>query len=355
MKVLLIHPRLARLGGLENRLLNYTHYFLSKGCEVHIACRRADNNLIKPGMVIYKFAPLFQFRHSKNFIFNQKLEKWKKPVFDFELSLGRTTIQKNILAPSTHQGYLRGTNKTTLNANDELDINMDQQGYNASQHIFAASNMIKKEIIEFYGIPEKKIEVLYPPFNTQNHKQYTEDEIYAIRKEFKLKVDKTYHLFASNSHNTKGLNILLDVFKRLKNSPHTLLVFGKPFRSTLSNVISMGYFTNMSKAYALGDYLLHPSHYDAFAQVVTEALYHGLPVVVSPQTGAKEIITPQLGILAPDFNPDTWVEIILSLKNRTFQIPQNLITDLQLDLSSHMQKMLSVNGISKWQDTCLID
>jgi glycosyltransferase involved in cell wall biosynthesis len=346
MKVLLIHPRLARSGGLENRLLNYTHYFLSKGCEVHIACRRADKNLIKPGMVIHKFAPLLPGKHSKNFIFNQKLEKWKKPVFDFELSLGRTTVQKNILAPATHQGFIRGLNKTTLTASDELYISMDQQGYNTSQHIFAASNKVKNEIIEFYGIPEKKIEVLYPPFNTQNHQQYTEDEIYAIRDEFKLKANKTYYLFVSNSHDLKGLNILMAVFEQLKNSPHTLLVIGKPFRSTLSNVISMGYFVNMSKAYALGDYLLHPSYYDAFAQVVTEALYHGLPVVVSPNTGAKEIITPQLGILAGDFNPDTWVEIILSLKNQPFQIPRNLITNLQLDLPSHIHKMLSVNGIS---------
>ncbi len=345
MKVLLIHPRLARMGGLESRLLNYTDYFLEKGWEVHIACRRAEKEVVKPGVVVHTFQPLLFTRHNKNYLFNKKLEKWKKPVFDFELSLGRTTIQKNILAPATHQGFIRGLEKKILTKADKLYIEMDQRGYDASTHIFAASEKVKKEILDFYKVPAEKITVLYPPFNPEAHQQYSQEEIHAIRKSYQLDPKKVYHLFISTSHELKGLDLLLTVFNRLKDTQHHLLIVGKSHSSQLPNVSSLGYFNDISKAYALGDYLLHPTQYDSFAQVVTEALHHQVPVVVSPNTGAKEILQPQLGIIAPDRVPETWVNIILSLKKESFNIPTDLIKNIGLDLDTHMQKMLAVNGL----------
>lgn len=344
-KVLLIHPRLAMSGGLESRLLSYIDYFLGKNCEVHVACRKFDKSVIKPGVIVHKFAPFISNKVTKNYIFNKKLEKWNKPTFDFELSLGRTTIQRNILAPATHQGFIRGLNRKKLSKADKLYIEMDQRGYDASSHIFAASQKVKTEILEFYKVPVEKVVVLYPPFNFNKHVKYTAAEKISIRKEYKLDSSKIYHLFVSVSHDLKGLPLLNTVFNRLKDTPHTLLVIGKPFHSSVPNVISMGYFKDVSKAYALGDYLLHPSQYDAYAQVISEALFHQVPVVVSPNTGAKEILNPQMGIIAPNRLADTWVDIISGLQQQAFSIPTNIIEDLGLDLNNHMSAMLKVNGL----------
>ncbi len=345
MKILLIHPRLARSGGLETRLFNYAQYFISRGHEVHIACRKVKKKDVLPGMIIHKFPPLFVPNKMANFHFNRKLEKWKKPAFDFELSLGRTTIQKNILAPATHKGYLWALSKKIITKDDQMQIDMDQKGYDASEHIFACSTMVKNEVIEKYKIAEHKVHVLYPPFNAASHARFSIEEKNKLRTQYNLDQKKVYHLFISTSHDRKGLPLLMSAFGKLKDTPHTLLIIGNSIQVDQPNVISLGYIKDTRIAYALGDYLLHPAKYEPYGQIINEALHHQIPVVVSKNTGAGEILQPQYGIIAPDFSPDNWVNIIHDLPNRTFNIPPTLLDDLHIGLDAHMKKMLAINGI----------
>lgn len=344
-KVLLIHPRLARLGGLEARLFNYTDYFLEKGWEVHIACRKADMMEVKPGVIVHKFPTPLASQLTKSYRFNQRLEKWKKPVFDFELSLGRTTVQKNILAPATHRGYINALHKKTLTKDDIMQIELDQRGYDASEYIFACSTMVKNEMMDLYRVPENKIHVLYPPFNPATHQRFTAEEKATLRAEYKLDPNKIYHLFISSSHERKGLPLLQSAFGKLKNSPHCLLVVGPETVTTSENVISLGFFKDPRNVYALGDYLLHPATYEPYGQIVNEALHHQIPVIVSKNTGASEIIKPAYGQVAKDFIPENWVELIKDLPEQIFNIPSSLMVDLGIDLDSHMKKMLAANGL----------
>ena len=46
----------------------------------------------------------------------------------------------------------------------------------------------------------------------------------------------------------------------------------------------------LAEAHAAADVLLHPSIYDTFGLVVAEAMAHGLPVIVSRETGVAELI-----------------------------------------------------------------
>lgn len=346
MKVLLIHPRFAKLGGLEQRLINYADYFLSHQSEVHIACRRFEKQLVKPGINIHRFQPLLFNSTNKNLLFNQKLEKWDKPHFDFELSLGRTTIQKNILAPATHLGFMNGIQKNKKTKADELYIEMDRIGYQSSEFIWAASQMVKEEIIRFYGINNDKIHVLYPPFDPNKHLAFTSEEKKQLRRKHQLPADKIYHLFVSSSHQLKGIDLLTKVFQKLKDSSHVLLVIGEKFTPSSPNIISLGYYDNIRMAYALGDYLLHPSQYDAFAQVVTEALHHQIPAIVSDNTGAKEILTEETGVIIKERDVDAWIETISSLPEKKFNIPKNIIFQLGLDINSHVQQMMRINNVS---------
>lgn len=345
MKALLIHPRLAKLGGLESRLFNYTDYFLNLGWEVHIACRKANMKEVKPGVIVHQFPTPFASQFSKSYRFNKRLEKWKKPSFDFELSLGRTSIQKNILAPASHRGYMVALHKKTITKDDQMQIDMDIKGYSSSTHIFACSSMVKKELIELYNQPESKVHVLYPPFNSANHKRFSDVEKQKIRAEYNLDPSKIYHLFISASHERKGLPILINAFEKLKDSPHTLLIIGPNSNYSSSNVKSLGFFKDPRVVYALGDYLLHPAIYEPYGQIINEALHHQLPVVVSRNTGASEIIKPEYGIIASDYTTDNWVQLIKGLPHQTFHIPPTLMIDLGMDLATHMNRMLAANGI----------
>ena len=57
-----------------------------------------------------------------------------------------------------------------------------------------------------------------------------------------------------------------------------------------SRVRWAGPVTDIARAYAAADALIHPTIYDSFGLAVAEAMAAGLPVVVSPQAGIAELV-----------------------------------------------------------------
>lgn len=339
MKVLLIHHRFARMGGLEQRLFNYIEYFQSIGAEVHVACRKVNKKQIPRGVKVHTF-PVFPFpSYSKRYRFNEQLKKWNKPHFDFELSLERTSIQKNVLAPSNHKGYLKALGKTTLSKDDELQISLDEQAFKSSEHIFACSEMIKNELIDLYQIPQDKISVVYPPYNFSNRVENFKDQKY-WQSYFKLPENNIYHLFISTSHERKGLPLLLEIFKELQSTNHKLLVVGHPSKSNLSNVIDLGYLKNTSPAISACDQLLHPAIYEPFGQIIVEALAHNKPVFVSPNVGAKEILSQQF--IASSFSKDEWKNKILQFLRNNSTYKNIQLEETKFSISHHLKTILTL-------------
>lgn len=336
MKVLLIHHRFARMGGLEQRLFNYIEYFQSIGAEVHVACRKVNRKQVPSGVIVHTF-PVFPFpRIYKRHRFNERLKKWKKPAFDFELSLERTSIQKNVLAPSNHKGYLKALGKTRLSKDDVLQISLDEQAFQHSEHIFACSEMIKNELIHLYQIPSEKISVVYPPYNFSKRMSNFQDQKY-WQAHFNLPTNKIYHLFISTSHERKGLPLLLEVFKELQNTQHVLLVVGHSSKSNLSNVIDLGYLENTSPALSACDQLVHPAIYEPFGQIIVEALAHRKPVLVSPHVGAKELLPDEF--IVEKYNNEAWLSRITAPLKSLDSTFYNLET--QLALSVHISHIFN--------------
>jgi UDP-glucose:(heptosyl)LPS alpha-1,3-glucosyltransferase len=55
-------------------------------------------------------------------------------------------------------------------------------------------------------------------------------------------------------------------------------------------VLFVGFTNQVERAYAAADVFILPTPYDAFGMVVTEAMASGLPVIVSREAGASELI-----------------------------------------------------------------
>lgn len=75
----------------------------------------------------------------------------------------------------------------------------------------------------------------------------------------------------------------------------------------------IGFTPEVERFYAAADALLLPSPYDAFAMVVTEGMACGLPVVVSREAGASELIENGVnGLLLQDVTSPselaTWMQ-----------------------------------------------
>jgi len=176
--------------------------------------------------------------------------------------------------------------------------------------IIAISDMVKRDMIRWYGIPENRIAIIYngvdiERFHPRNG-QYREEirARYGIGHEFLI-------LFISNNFRMKGLGYLIKALADIKQKDYPLfrlLVLGRDRKNLYlrmakklgisERVIFVGSTDEPEKYYGAADLLVHPSFYDACSLSVLEALASGLPVVTTYANGAMGMV---------DHGEDGWV------------------------------------------------
>jgi glycosyltransferase involved in cell wall biosynthesis len=127
----------------------------------------------------------------------------------------------------------------------------------------------------------------------------------------------------------KGVHLLLEVFRTLKNEEIDLVLVGrvmpeiKPFLDKFGhdNVKVVGPIdkNQISKYYQQADVLVFPSLNDAFGMVILEAMIHGLPVIGSTTSAAPDIITHKVnGLIINSGDKESLDEAMRwSINNRT--------------------------------------
>ncbi len=347
MKIALIHYRLLHAGGLENRIRNYANWFAQNGHEVDIICNRHDPSFPIPqnvNVVRIKKWPLPKV--FKMWAFDQALGRYmKRKKYDFSLGMGRTSHHLAVLAPGNHLGYLRAIGKQPFGLSDALQIKMDHKGHDHSKIIFSASEMMRKELIELYGVNPEKVKVLYPPLDTEQFKFISAHEKAQAKQKAGIDNDTRVFVFVSGSHARKGLAMLLKIFESLVNEKIVLLVAGgKKIESNLPNVRYLGFLENPMDVYRLADVLVHPAVYEPFGQIVSEAVACGIPVFISDRTGAAEVVSSKEGKVLPYNDFSAWKKAIKDCKIAEFSISENWPRENELDVDSHMRKMLHFAG-----------
>lgn len=105
--------------------------------------------------------------------------------------------------------------------------------------------------------------------------------------------------FCSTNFERKGLRYIIESLPHLPKNCH-LIVAGdrRPGRylrlakrlGVGKQVLFLGKVSNMPEFYGALDVLCHPSFHDTFGSVVAEALAMGVPVVITRDVGAKDIV-----------------------------------------------------------------
>jgi glycosyltransferase involved in cell wall biosynthesis len=344
MRIALIHYRLTRQGGLETRLFNYVNWFLQKGHQVTLIYARTRGNIELPSEVeLIQSPPGIAIKPFRRIVFSNKVKKiLSKRKFDFSLSLGRTVGQDAVLAAANHRGFLKALGKRKWGLSDWSQDRMDLLAFQESRVVFAASEMMKSELIDLYGINPKKIHVLFPPIQLYDFKSKLATSQTMLKREIGMKPEKTSFCFVSTSHYRKGLDILLKVFEKLPSDNYELFVAGDDFRTNLPHVHKLGFLKDPSVLYAAADFYLHPARFEPFGQVVTESLQSGTPVLVSHQVGAKEILSSEVGKVIPSLDWKDWYDVISRLKKEDFSVPMGYVQNQKLGLDDHLTKMLQI-------------
>jgi UDP-glucose:(heptosyl)LPS alpha-1,3-glucosyltransferase len=188
------------------------------------------------------------------------------------------------------------------------------------QKIIAISRMVKKDIMDYYHVPEAKIAVVLNCVDLERF-QPENQATYRAAKRRDLGIDeKTITLlFAGNNYRLKGLEPLLRAVallqKRSLQGRLRLLVIGRGQVNRFARIAQrlgisactsfLGAVRGMEAFYAAADIYVQPTFYDPCSLTVLEALASGLPTVTTRFNGAADVMTSDKGGQVIDDPTDT--------------------------------------------------
>lgn len=183
--------------------------------------------------------------------------------------------------------------------------------------ILPVSNLVKDELLKLYNIPNSKLRVVHPGVFWERFSSVNKEDIrYEIRRRHGLSSEDVVVLFVSMNFELKRLDLVLKgmaavINKEKKKSNLKLLVVGKGdekgFKGLLQDlgismqVIFAGITREVEKYYMAADIFAMPSIFDTFGLVVLEAMAAGLPVIISENVGARDLVKQGLnGFILPE-------------------------------------------------------
>jgi UDP-glucose:(heptosyl)LPS alpha-1,3-glucosyltransferase len=161
--------------------------------------------------------------------------------------------------------------------------------------VIANSEMVKQEIIDYYGYPAERLHVVR---NGVPVEQFcvTSEVRAAKRRELQLLERDVAVLFVGSGWERKGLQFAVEAVRRCPVAGMRLLVAGRgnQARYAASGVKFLGVRNDLPALYAAADVFLLPTIYDPFSNACLEALAAGLPVITTRANGFAEIMEQQL-------------------------------------------------------------
>ena len=157
--------------------------------------------------------------------------------------------------------------------------------------IIAISQQTKKDIIDFFYIPEEKIEVVYQGCNAIFHHPIPDKKKQAIKE--KYNIPKDYLLSVGSVEERKNLLTILKTLKELPNQKLVVIGNGKAYKTKCLRFIAEHNLSNrvlflsdinlseMAAIYQNAQMLIYPSIFEGFGIPILEALFSKTPVITS--------------------------------------------------------------------------
>lgn len=168
-----------------------------------------------------------------------------------------------------------------------------------AKRVIAGSQMVKGEIINLYGYPADKIDIIRNGVPLKKFR-FDPELREKSREELNLKPDQIALLFAGSGWERKGLLFAMQAAALCKNSKMRLLVAGRGNARLYKTrrlrfwreepVRFLGEVADMLRVYSAADIFILPTMYDPFSNACLEATACGLPVITTCSNGFSEII-----------------------------------------------------------------
>jgi UDP-glucose:(heptosyl)LPS alpha-1,3-glucosyltransferase len=333
LKIALVHKRLDLRGGTERVFYRTALGLRDRGHEVHLFFRKFCT--APPTGVLAHRLPGLSWPRTARLLSVGVFAPWIIRQYDCDVVMSFDRLLKQDLFRSgggPHKVFIEkmkqhgGWSKRLwygLSPYHRLALAIErrQVSSSGSRCIVAACQQIKREMIEAYGIDEKKIVVILNGVDHERfHPRRRHDSGQRVRRELGIEKDGRVVLFVGTGFRRKGLDRLLRLWQEPSLRNTYLLVVGNDSRLSSYQavwernpyVIFTGAKVNIEMYYAAADLLVLPSVQEAFGNVVLEGLAAGLPVITVPGVGALDKVEGDLraGILE---NPDDPAELKLKI------------------------------------------
>ena len=198
---------------------------------------------------------------------------------------------------------------------ERLMLKLDIIGIKRAAHIIATSQHTKDDLIEYLGIPEAKISLVY---------NGTDCRVFGPRNGEPL--DGRYILYVGSERPRKNLGRLFEAFAELRPEfdDLKLVKVGPVGRSRAyrqdtmrklsclaiaDDVVFVDYVqeSDLASYYASAELLAYPSYYEGFGLPPLEAMCSGCPVVTSNTSSLPEVVG-EAGIMVSPTDTGGWVE-----------------------------------------------
>jgi glycosyltransferase involved in cell wall biosynthesis len=256
------------------------------------------------------------------------------PNFAVPPNFGKTLV---CTVHSTWKGEaqaIRGEPYSRLNANEQFMVSFnwflrifEEKMLEKANKIIAVSHFTKRELLEYYDVPEDKIRVIHNGVDVNKFKPAQDKR--KVKEELGFDPNDLAILSVGRLYARKGLFTLIEsmpaVIKRFKNAKFVISGKGQSdeMRKLIThaekigvkdNIIFTGYYPDkkLPKLYQAADVFAFSTFYEHHPFAVLEALSTGLPVVTTSVGGIPEMIeSGKNGFLVEPFNPRQFADRIL--------------------------------------------
>jgi len=258
------------------------------------------------------------------------------PNFAVPPNFGKTLV---CTVHSTWKGEaqaIRSEPYSRLNANEKFMVSFnwflrifEEKMLEQANKIIAVSDFTKRELLDYYKVPEGKIRVIHNGVDTRKFQPAKDKR--KVKQELGFNADDLAIVSVGRLYARKGLFTLIEsmpaVVKRFKNAKfiisgkgqsdemHKLIAYAEKL-GVKDNIVFTGYYPDkkLPKLYQAADVFAFSTFYEHHPFAVLEAMSTGLPVVTTWVGGIPETIqNGKNGLLVDPFNPKQFSDKILYL------------------------------------------
>jgi glycosyltransferase involved in cell wall biosynthesis len=188
-----------------------------------------------------------------------------------------------------------------------------------SHRVLTVSEASKRDILRYFRVPEKKIDVIYNAIDERFGQPPAAEEIERVRERYQL--DGPFILYAGNIKPHKNLERLIEAFHTLRRGGGfdnvRLLIIGDEIskyatlrravhRNKLHKYVRFFGFVpdeTLASLYRLASVFVFPSLYEGFGLPPLEAMASGTPVITSNVSSLPEVVGDAALLIDP-YEPD---------------------------------------------------